>query len=878
MADRYDGSVRIKAEADTTPAEKQLKKLQEKLVKQTEQVDKQAAAVRKLKEQYDQLSAGKTAPKGVSQIERDLKKAQAEAARLDAEFQKINTMAEFDRQAYGKVDPGREKELSEIAQRLAQADANVDELSRKLEQLRVNPSASEDAKRLEESLRAAKKRLEELQAAAASTKSQISDLSAQTTGGFAKAGTRLKSFAKQLGSGVTGAAKKAGQAAGWLKEKITALGREKGFDKAGKSAQRFSTRLKSIVAGALFFNIISRGLTALTQQIGKYLTANQRFSDALSGIKSNLLTAFQPIYDTVMPALNTLMEGLERVTAQMAAFIAYVFGTTAQQAQENADALYDQANATEEVGKEAKKAEKYLASFDTVERIGKEEAGSGNTVSGPKFDTDFSKVELPQWLKDFWKVFQDSWEQYGATTLQAFRDALSSIGELLSAIGASFMQVWTGGQGLDFLNLIQQGLQVILGIVGDIASAFTAAWNSGTGQAVLDALFYMLNSIWKLIISVGQSFREAWNDGSGVEICNTILDIIRNIFEIVGNLANRIREAWEENNNGVAIWSAILDIVKIVLGFFERITAATLEWTKTLDISPLMNGIRSLLESTAPLIQVIAALVSDFWSNTVLPFLSWVIEDALPVLLSLLSDLFTFLSENPQVLVDLTELVVAFIAAWKLASVISALSKLNFQVVSLTFIFGVFLTLILDIAGAWKDMSGLEKVISVLGLLVTAAAVAAIAVGALQSALTMGVAAIAIAAGITAIVAAVNFATNRANKATASISSGGRSISGYSSTELSSIPHLASGAVISPNSEFLAVLGDQRSGTNIETPLATMKQAFMEAISEMGGVGGETAVNITFDGSLAQLARILEPKISVESARKGPSLVSGGVF
>lgn len=251
-----------------------------------------------------------------------------------------------------------------------------------------------------------------------------------------------------------------------------------------------------------------------------------------------------------------------------------------------------------------------------------------------------------------------------------------------------------------------------------------------------------------------------------------------------------------------------------------------------------------------------------------LPFLSWVIEDALPVLLSLLSDLFTFLSENPQVLVDLTELVVAFIAAWKLASVISALSKLNFQVVSLTFIFGVFLTLILDIAGAWKDMSGLEKVISVLGLLVTAAAVAAIAVGALQSALTMGVAAIAIAAGITAIVAAVNSATNRANKATASISSGGRSISGYSSTELSSIPHLASGAVISPNSEFLAVLGDQRSGTNIETPLATMKQAFMEAISEMGGVGGETAVNITFDGSLAQLARILEPKISVESGQK----------
>lgn len=833
MADRYDGSVRIKTDADTTPAEKQLKKLQEKLAKQTEQVDKQAAAVRKLKEQYDQLSAGKTAPKGVSQMERDLKKAQAEAAKLDAEFQKINTMAEFDRQAYGKVDPGREKELSEIAQRLAQADANVDELSRKLEQLRVNPSASEDAKRLEESLRAAEKRLEELQAAAASTKSQISDLSAQTTGGFAKAVTRLKSFAKQLGSGVTGAAKKAGQAAGWLKEKITALGREKGFDKAGKSAQRFSTRLKSIVAGALFFNIISRGLTALTQQIGKYLTANQRFSDALSGIKSNLLTAFQPIYDTVMPALNTLMEGLERVTAQMAAFIAYIFGTTAQQAQENADALYDQANATEEVGKEAKKAEKYLASFDTVERIGKEEAGSGNTVSGPKFDTDFSKVELPQWLKDFWKVFQDSWEQYGATTLQAFRDALSSIGELLSAIGASFMQVWTGGQGLDFLNLIQQGLQVILGIVGDIASAFTAAWNSGTGQAVLDALFYMLNSIWKLIISVGQSFREAWNDGSGVEICNTILDIIRNIFEIVGNLANRIREAWEENNNGVAIWSAILDIVQDILDFFDEITAATSEWATQLDLTGIVEGFRSFLEALEPLIDLLLGGFSWAWENILLPLANWVIEDAAPAAINVLTEaikgLFDVLQELQPIFMNIWE-IVRPVAEFLGKAFVQHLVALAGGIEIICTAIAAFLDLLNQLAdlafqfGQWVG-------------------------GGISSLLGIG---------------------SGKNARTAAI---------YTQRDImSAYPHLASGAVISPNSEFLAVLGDQRSGTNIETPLATMKQAFMEAISEMGGVGGETAVNITFDGSLAQLARILEPKISVESARKGPSLVSGGVF
>lgn len=39
------------------------------------------------------------------------------------------------------------------------------------------------------------------------------------------------------------------------------------------------------------------------------------------------------------------------------------------------------------------------------------------------------------------------------------------------------------------------------------------------------------------------------------------------------------------------------------------------------------------------------------------------------------------------------------------------------------------------------------------------------------------------------------------------------------------IPYLAQGAVIPPNREFLAVLGDQRSGTNVEAPLATIQQA-----------------------------------------------------
>ena len=53
--------------------------------------------------------------------------------------------------------------------------------------------------------------------------------------------------------------------------------------------------------------------------------------------------------------------------------------------------------------------------------------------------------------------------------------------------------------------------------------------------------------------------------------------------------------------------------------------------------------------------------------------------------------------------------------------------------------------------------------------------------------------------------------------------------------ELPRIPKLAKGAVIPPNKEFMAVLGDQKQGTNIETPLSTMIEAFTAALDARGG-------------------------------------------
>lgn len=54
---------------------------------------------------------------------------------------------------------------------------------------------------------------------------------------------------------------------------------------------------------------------------------------------------------------------------------------------------------------------------------------------------------------------------------------------------------------------------------------------------------------------------------------------------------------------------------------------------------------------------------------------------------------------------------------------------------------------------------------------------------------------------------------------------------------IAKIPKLAQGAVIPPNQPFMAMLGDQKSGTNIEAPLETIKQALIDAMQQSGGIG-----------------------------------------
>lgn len=88
-----------------------------------------------------------------------------------------------------------------------------------------------------------------------------------------------------------------------------------------------------------------------------------------------------------------------------------------------------------------------------------------------------------------------------------------------------------------------------------------------------------------------------------------------------------------------------------------------------------------------------------------------------------------------------------------------------------------------------------------------------------------------------------------------------------------SIPRLAKGTVVPPNKEFMAVLGDNTKEHEIVSPVSTMKQAFMEAMIEMGSNfgGGNTEVVLEIDGR--EFGRAVVEQGNRENRKIGTRLV-----
>lgn len=93
---------------------------------------------------------------------------------------------------------------------------------------------------------------------------------------------------------------------------------------------------------------------------------------------------------------------------------------------------------------------------------------------------------------------------------------------------------------------------------------------------------------------------------------------------------------------------------------------------------------------------------------------------------------------------------------------------------------------------------------------------------------------------------------------------------------VSTIPYLASGAVIPPRGEFLAVLGDQKKGNNLEAPESLLRQIVREESGK--GQGDGNTYNVTVNASGRKLLDIIIDEAELRRRRNGgqnPFLLGG---
>ena len=428
----------------------------------------------------------------------------------------------------------------------------------------------------------------------------------------------------------------------------------------------FLQSMKYLLPSLIVYQLIGGAISKLAGGMMSALKTNDQFSNSLNQIKVNLMTAFYPIYNAILPAINAMMSAIATLTGQLASFIAGLFGTTYQAAKQGASGLYDNVQAMNDTGSSATKAkdkvdklQRSLMGFDEINRIGLQDKTDDDTdknkdtnAPGIDFGAATGNYSTPKWmkdmqalLKDFFKPFQDAWKNQGQKVIDAWKYALGEVIGLASAIGKSFMEVWTNGTGQKFIENLLILLTDVLNIIGDIAKAFKDAWNEdGRGTALIQTIFNMFNSILELLHSIAGAFRDAWNDGTGEAIAANLLEIFTNIFKAVGNIADQLKKAWDQGGAGKEIFSIILGIINDLLTHINNMTKATADWAKTLDFTPLLNGIKKLLESIQPLSDNIGAGLEWFYKNVLLPLAGFTIQDLIPAFLQALGGAIDFVN------------------------------------------------------------------------------------------------------------------------------------------------------------------------------------------------------------------------------------------
>lgn len=607
-------------------------------------------------------------------------------------------------------------------------------------------------------------------------------------------------------------------------------------------------------------------LNDIAKQVPEFNAQMSELSTAWSGLKGAVGTAIQPIVSALIGPLTTVINLLTQALTLVGQFFAALTGqksvykaTAAQQ---------DYAKSLKGTGGAAKDAQKSVLGFDELNKLQDNNGGgAGGGVTYEESPIDESMLEMIDALKKMWEA--GDFTELGQKIAEELTKAFTFVDNWLLTTGNTFIQKLASSFGT-----------LINGIVN------TTELATIIGKTIADAIMIAINGIDKFLTTVnwkqvgtfiGQGITSFLNTLNGHDIGKAIADLllagINFMFSLVkninwtrlGQIINDTLKAFFKTMNtpdevGLTAWQKIgIVLSDTAIGLIKLLVTALTD----LDWTAIYDAIVQVIESIdwLSLLGVIGLLVTELLRGIVeliigsISAQNQLIADAFRAIgldsiagwfegiSTKLKNVITWLRTNvfEPVINGIKQLfgihspstVMAEIGTNITQGLLDGISSLIDKVKN---IWNNLKTSVLEIIDTMKTAIGdrlnaIKTTFSTIFTTIktsvsnTVKSMVNAVIGTINSMIS------GVVSGINAIFAAASFNIDTP------FGSIGLNLPQISAPQ---IPMLAQGAVIPPNAPFLAALGDQRHGNNIEAPEDLIRQI----VRDESGAGNEAIVDL----------------------------------
>ena len=573
-------------------------------------------------------------------------------------------------------------------------------------------------------------------------------------------------------------------------------------DQVQSHMDRFANRVKRLARQVFVFTIIAGAFRQLRDILMLAVKSNDEASAAFARLKGAVLTLVQPLVNLLLPALTWIANALTRVISVLAQLFSMLTGKSFSSTKQAAKNLNAQKKALEGVGDAADDAAGSLAGFDEINTISTDTGGGSGADAALSPDFDFGGEMDMGNLKNILGLLKAigaallAWK-FSNGFLDGMRKFLGFALVLDGAIGyaKAFADIWSNGLNTDnLLTLLGRALEIVAGL--------WLAFGKVGG-----AIGLIVAGLGFLVAGFHDAFENGWN-------LHNLLLSIAGIFAI-GMGIGLLTGSWIPLL--VAGIAAVLLALTVLTGNGEELLDGLKQMFEGLkdfivgiftgDLERAFGGIKTLFDGFGKVANaVISGVVDGF--NAFLDQLDELTGGRLSGILNAIRELFTGQFENIRTTIS---------------DVIQAVEDIFLGMTQ--FLAGVF-------TGDWKTAwEGIKNVFK---------------------GVWNGIASL-FGGAVNAVIKGANWLISQLNKIKWNVPDwvpviGGKKL-GISIPKISEyrIPALATGTVVPPNREFLAMLGDNKTEHEVVSPLSTIKQAVAEAMAENGG-GGEQVFHLYIDG------------------------------